>query len=67
MTDKQKATVIDRIMLNNSRIAKTYILTSSGKYKYYASSEEYNELKKLGITKNVYKKSEKYDGYVKIK
>lgn len=67
MTDKQKATVIDRIMSNNSSIAKTYILTSTGKYKYYASSDEYDELKKLGITKNVYKKSDKYEGYVKIK
>lgn len=63
MTDKQKATVIKRIMSDNSSISKIYILTSTGKYKYYASDEEYKELKKLGLT-NVYKETKKLKGFV---
>ena len=63
MTDKQKATIINRIMDNNSSISKIYILTSTGKYKYYASDEEYKELKKLGLT-NIYKETKKLKGFV---
>lgn len=63
MTDKQKATVIDRIMSNNSSKAKIYMLTKNGSYKYYASYEEYKELKKLGI--NVLKETDKKKGFVK--
>ena len=63
MTDKQKATVIDRIMSNNSSKAKIYMLTKNGSYKYYASYEEYKELKKLGI--NVLKETDNKKGFVK--
>lgn len=65
MKTAQKKTVIERIMSNNSRIAKVYILTSSNKYKYYASESEYEILKKLGI-KNVYKETEKLSGFKTI-
>lgn len=62
MTDKQKAAVIDRIMSNNSSKAKIYILTKHGYYKYYASQEEYKELKKLGI--NVQKSNGDKKGFL---
>lgn len=65
MTDKQKASVIDRIMSNNASLAKIYILTSTGKYKYFASESEYKELRKAGITKNIYKATEKKSGFIK--
>ena len=67
MTDKQIASVFNRIMDNNAKIAKVYALTKSGKYKYYATDAEYVALKKLGITTNVYKKTNKLEGFVKIK
>lgn len=62
MTDKQKAAVIERIMSNNSSKAKIYILTKHGYYKYYASQEEYKELKKLGI--NVQKANGNKKGFL---
>lgn len=62
MTDKQKAAVIDRIMSNNSSKAQIYILTKHDYYKYYASQEEYKELKKLGI--NVQKASGNKKGFL---
>jgi hypothetical protein len=61
MTDKQKKTVIERIMNDNGQISKVYVLTQFG-YKYYASESEYEQLKKLGI-KNVYKKTDKLEGF----
>lgn len=64
MTEAQKKTVIERIMNDNSLKAKIYILTSTKNYKYYASESEYKELKALGI-KNVYKKTDKLQGFVK--
>lgn len=64
MTDAQKKAVIERIMSNNSRFAKIYILTKDGKYKYYASDSEYEELRKAGIVKNVYRKTKKLEGFV---
>ena len=63
MTESQKKTVIERIMNNNGQIAKIYILTS-GDWKYYADDSEYLELKKLGL-KNIYKKTNKLEGFVK--
>ncbi len=66
MTDTQKASVINRIMNENAGYAKIYILTNSGKYKYYATDSEYQELRKLGITKNVYRQTGKTNGFVKI-
>lgn len=67
MTDEQKKTVIERIMSDNSRIAKAYILTSNNICKYYTTDEEFAELKKLGVSKNVYKKTSKYSGFYFIK
>lgn len=66
MTDMQKASVINRIMNENAGYAKIYILTDSGKYKYYATDSEYQELRKLGITKNVYRQTGKTNGFVKL-
>ena len=63
MTDKQKKTVIERIMNDNGTITKVYMLTSKG-YKYYTTESNYDELKKLGI-KNVYKKTKDKEGFVK--
>ena len=54
MTDKQKNSVITRIMEDNAKIAKIYVYTSSGK-KYYAESETlFQTLKSLKIN-NVYR------------
>ncbi len=64
MTEKQKSAAFEQIMSKNSTYAKIYILTSKG-YKYYASSSEYQELRKLGITTNVYRKTNKLYGFVK--
>lgn len=65
MTDKEKAAAIKQVMSKNSDYSKIYILTSTGKYKYYASDTEYNELRKLGITSNVYRKINNKEGFVK--
>lgn len=58
MTDDQKKNVIERVMSTNADYAKIYVLTSTGKYKYYATEAEYTALKKLGITQNVYRAKE---------
>lgn len=63
MSEKQKKAAFEQIMSKNSQYAKVYILTSKG-YKYYASDSEYAELRKLGITKNVYRKTNKLNGFV---
>ena len=63
MTDKEKATIIKRIMSDNSSLSKIYILTSEYNYKYYADENEYKKLISLGI-KNVYKKTDKLKGFV---
>lgn len=52
MTQRQKKSVIQRLMSDNASYAKIYVYTSNG-YKYYTTEEEYKVLKKLGI-KNVY-------------
>lgn len=65
MTDKEKAAAIKQVMSKNSDYSKIYILTSTGKYKYYASDTEYSELRKLGITSNVYRKTNNKEGFVK--
>lgn len=54
MSDKQKKLIIERVMEANAKIAKIYQWTNEG-HKYYASNEEFNSLKKLGITTNVYR------------
>lgn len=66
MNDEQKKAAINNLMSNNSSLSKIYILTSTGKYKYYASESEYEELKKLGITKNIYIKTDNKSGFYKI-
>lgn len=55
MTDDQKARVIERTITYNADIAKIYVWTQSEDKKYYASDSMYQALRKLGITKNVYK------------
>lgn len=54
MNNKQKESVINRIMTNNAKYSKIYVWTSEGN-KYYATSSEYSTLAELGIVKNVYK------------
>ena len=66
MNDEQKKAAINNLMSNNSSLSKIYILTSTGKYRYYANESEYEELKKLGITKNVYIKTDTKSGFYKI-
>ena len=65
MNDEQKKNAINNIMSDDASLAKIYILTNTDKYKYYASDSEYNELRKLGITKNIYRKTDKLKGFVK--
>lgn len=66
MSQKQKKAAIESTLSTNSRYSKIYILTSTGKYRYYASKSEYEELRKLGITKNIYKQTGNKKGFVKI-
>ena len=63
MSDKQKKSVIERIMNDNASTAKIYICTELG-YKYYADDNEYTKLRQLGI-KNVFKATNKKKGFVK--
>lgn len=63
MSDKQKKTVINRIMTNNGKIAKIYVYTQMLGGTYYASESEYKELIKFGIRKNVYRKTNKKEGF----
>lgn len=65
MTEKEKAAVIERIMSNNSDLAKIYILTQNG-YKYYASDAEFEKLRKAGIITNVYRQTDKVKGFKKV-
>ena len=62
MTDEQKKSVIERIMDDNAKFAKMYVLTSNG-YKYYGTESEITYAKHLGI-KNVYIQTGKKEGYV---
>lgn len=64
MTNKQKAAAIEQIMSKNSNYAKVYILTNEG-YNYYATQSEYNNLIRLGITKNVYRATKNKNGFIK--
>lgn len=66
MTDEQKKTVIDRIMNDNGTKSKIYILTSTNKYKYYATENEYKELRSMGIRHNIFIKNNKYEGFVEV-
>jgi hypothetical protein len=64
MDETQKAAAFAQLMSKNSDYAKIYILTNKG-YKYYASDSEYQMLKSLGISKNVYRKTSNKVGFVK--
>lgn len=55
MDDKQRARVISRTMTQNAEIAKIYIWTQTMGKKFYASASLWQMLKRLGITRNVYK------------
>lgn len=62
MTDKQKNSVISRIMEDNAKIAKIYVYTSTGK-KYYAETEAmFQTLKSLNIN-NVYRATNNKKGF----
>jgi predicted RNA-binding protein YlxR (DUF448 family) len=61
MTDKQKKSVIERIMSNNAKLAKIYVYTESGG-KYYASDSEYSTLKRAGF-RNIYRENKKLKGF----
>lgn len=55
MNDEQRARVISRTMTQNAEIAKIYIWTQTMGKKFYASVSLWQMLKRLGITRNVYK------------
>lgn len=55
LSEKQKERVIERTMTRNAQIAKIYYWTEELGHKYYASDSMWTELRKYGITKNVYK------------
>lgn len=64
MNDTQKKNVINRIMTNNAKYAKIYVWTSNG-HKYYATDEEFSDLRKLGLyTENTYKERKYKKGFV---
>ena len=63
MTDKQKENVVNRIKSKNAEYAKIYVWTSEG-HKYYATAEMKAELKKVGITKNIFVETAKQKGFV---
>ena len=64
MTSEQKKRVIERIMSNNASYAKIYVYTQIMGEKYYASSNEFNTLRSLGITKNLYRATNKLEGFI---
>lgn len=55
LSDDQRKRVIDRTFSDNAELAKIYTWTQVEGHKYYASASEWQNLKTLGITKNVYK------------
>jgi hypothetical protein len=55
LSDEQKSKVINRTMTENAETAKIWYWTSVLKHKYYASDSEWQSLRKLGITQNVYR------------
>lgn len=55
MSDEQRANVINREMVKNADYAKIYVWTQVMGNKYYASESLWQLLRKLGITKNVYR------------
>lgn len=63
MSDEQKKRVIERVMSENARYAKIYVYTGRGG-KFYAGTNEYKDLRRLGIIKNVYRENRKFKGFV---
>jgi hypothetical protein len=63
MSNEQKKSVLNRITTQNAKYAKIYVWTNDG-HKYYCTNDERLELMQIGITKNVYIKSGKKDGFV---
>lgn len=61
MSTEQRKSAISSIMTDNAKYAKIFIYTSNGG-KYYANSNEYQILRKLGIN-NVYKANKKKEGF----
>lgn len=61
MSDKQKKSVITRIMSDNAKYAKVYVATNSG-WKYYANDTDFDALKRLNIS-NVYRATKLYSGF----
>lgn len=59
LNDEQKKNVIEKTMTNNAKYAKIYTWTQAG-HKYYADDSLYDTLRKLGITKNVYRGDKGY-------
>ncbi len=55
MSDEQRANVISRETVKNADYAKIYAWTQVMGNKYYASESLWQLLRKLGITKNVYR------------
>lgn len=64
MTPTQRKRVIERIMSDNALYAKIYIYTQLMNGKYFASNNEYNMLRGLGIVKNVYRENNKQKGFI---
>lgn len=62
MTDKQKKSVIQRIMSDNASAAKVYIWTSKGG-KFYGTESEVQEYRKLGLN-NVYVEMKGKKGFI---
>lgn len=65
MTDEQRKNAISNLMQKNSTYAKIYYWTQVENHKYYATDSEYVNLKRLGILKNVYRKTNRNEGFVK--
>ena len=53
MDDSQRKYAVQTIMSNNAELAKIAAWTSKG-HKYYASQETYTNLRKHGITGNIF-------------
>lgn len=62
MTSEQKKSAIESVMTDNAKIAKIYVYTNNGG-KYYATNEEYQMLRAAGVTKNVFKETNKMKGF----
>lgn len=63
MSTEQRKSAIEKIMTDNAKIAKIYVYTKGGG-KYYATNKEWEELRKMGITLNVFKQTNKLKGFI---